>query len=205
MNLLDRTGEPILTSWSIGSKIIAGHTHFLLSTGTMLKSRSIRVAVNLCVIGAILVSMAAMAGGVRDRCGNQFASKQTCPGCGCCAVLDHGVRCQCCDNAQPTGDRQPGSSQMACCSKKQSATVKPDRNTGVPGICMCGKSVPQPAVPSRHGRTATEQLVPTCLPGYPMSVSIGLDLTPRASLWEDSAPSLLLPRDAQRRLCVWRI
>lgn len=171
----------------------------------MQKSPPIRAAVNLCVIGAILVSAAGLVGVTRGACDQEVASTETCPDCGCCAVAHAGERCGCCNHADPPRRADGDTAEMSCCAEDDTAPLATEHAANSPGICMCGKANPEPAVPPTEGRTAPEQLVRTLLEGYSAIVPPGAELSAHAFCWADATPPALLPGDAQRRFGVWRI
>lgn len=172
----------------------------------MLKSRSIRVAVNVCVIGALIAPVAGIRVYVQDECGEQVASTVTCSGCGHCSVPHAGDRCGCCSHAGDSRQAKQASGSMACCPEEDLGQSAAEEATDALGICMCGTADPGPAVPPAEGRTASELLVRTLLLGHPSLLVVHVTDAPLlATSWGESAPPLLLPRDAQRRLGVWRI
>ena len=172
----------------------------------MLKSRSIRVAVNLCVIGALITPVAGIRGYVQDECGEQVASTATCSGCGCCSVSHKGDRCGCCSHAGSSREVKQASASTTCCPEDDLGQSAAEETTDALGICMCGTADPSPAVPPAEGRTASELLVRTLLSGHPSLLVVhDSDAPLLATSLGESAPPLLLPRDAQRRLGVWRI
>lgn len=170
----------------------------------MLKSRAIRAAVNLCLIGALLAPAAGFASLAWEKCGEQVASNAKCPGCGCCAVADSGGRCGCCDRTAVPRQKRAEIHHSACCADElaEEASLLA---TNAPTLCLCGNADPAPAVPPAKGLTATEQLIRTLLVGSPAVVGMGPAASAFASCWDNSAVPRLLPRDAQRRLGVWRI
>lgn len=172
----------------------------------MLKSRPIRFAVNLCVIGALIAPVAGLGGFVQDECGDQAASGATCPGCGCCAVHHAGDRCGCCSGTQASDSTSQDSAAEGCCPEGDSSEAAMEAPQEELGVCMCGTAAPQPAVPPVDGRPASELLVQTLVLGHPSDmVCVDTGGPSSAHFQEDAAPPSLLPRDAQRRLGVWRI
>lgn len=169
----------------------------------MFKSRPARLAVSLCVTGALLLPLAGMSAGPRTHCANEVASTTTCPGCGSCSVAA-GERCCCCQHAETATPRKSASAASGCCSDEHSAIADNASSTNLPEVCMCGGEDSVPAAPAPEGRTTVEQLIAKLLLTSPLVASSPRESTTPTS-WEDSAPPALLPRDAQRRLCVWRI
>lgn len=170
----------------------------------MLKSRSIRLAVSLCVTVALLLPLAGLSAGSRTRCDEQVASTATCPGCGCCAVPKSGEMCCCCGHEQSPPPEQAVSQHASCCPDQPAASAEREPRSASPGICMCGSSDCEPAVPVPDGRTTTQQLVAKLLTSSPL-IACSPRESNRRTFWEDSVPPVLLSQDAQCGFCVWRI
>ncbi len=178
------------------------YARLLLSTGRMLKSRSIRAVVNLCVTGAILAPAAGFVGSARDECGKRVASIATCPGCGCCAVAHTDERCGCCNHAEPLRESRVATNKAECCSD-DSGKEAAKSSAASQNICMCGNADREPAVPPAEERSATEQLVRTILVGSPMMVWGGSDLPTFDSSREIVLASL--SSSPRRPTATWRL
>ncbi|TWT35346.1 hypothetical protein KOR34_02370 [Posidoniimonas corsicana] len=193
----------------------SGLSPSLLSTGRMLKSRSTRAAVTLCVIGAFIVSSAGRAGILgteRSACGEHAASNATCPGCGCCEVALSGDRCGCCSQPAPRRDERLEAPEAGCCSDDMAVEAHGDAVAEAPEdssehltICMCGEAPALPTAPPAEGRLASEQLVRTLIVGCPSAIELDVDPLPIVAQPRGSTPPSLSHGDAQRCLSVWRI
>ena len=158
----------------------------------MLKSRSIRLAVNLCVIGALLLPGDAFLpvfgqSAIESSCESSASNEPTCEGCGHCQVSKPGDRCGCCAKCH------------------QELDAKDVDRTAAEGVCLCG-SDSLPAVPVTPSRSTSEEVVRLLVCS---SVKGSFEAAGSVSLvfsgGHSPAPLSLLPRDSQRRLCVWRI
>lgn len=192
----------------------------------MLKSRLFRSAVNLCVTGALLVPVGGPGAVFGDTCGRDASSEATCEGCGHCSVNHRGDRCSCCSKkplhhkpgresseverateADTTPSNGCGSHPAAVARRAPQEAAKADSEETSSegwGVCLCSRNS-QPAVPAPLNRSAVEQLVQ--LINWASVFDFGAaDLPPFALTAKQPSASLtLLPRDSQRRLCVWRI
>lgn len=169
----------------------------------MRKSRPVRIAVNLCVIGALLtyagVWIYPAAG-----CDASVASVAKCRGCGHCTVSEPGERCTCCcQQAKPR--IQSSVSKKSCCHRPADLDVAQGNSPeSTHQICNCGHRT-EPAVPVPAGQFSMDRLVQLLLAGPTSKVVVALNDGTLDWSEREGAASSLLPRDSQRRLCVWLI
>ncbi|QDV78331.1 hypothetical protein K2D_19380 [Planctomycetes bacterium K2D] len=201
----------------------------------MLKSRSFRLAVNLCVTGALLVPVGSGGRVLGNHCdalassgiangvvvnGTVPSKNAVCVGCGHCPVSHQGDFCGCCRKKPTplarTADSHHGHSghDGDSCSGHSIAydhrplvAVAQSSNESFRdelGVCLCGHE-PEPAIPAPRNGTANDQLAQMLL----LASASGIVTAEAPPLWQSTAPHpappSLLPRDSQRRLCVWRI
>jgi len=175
------------------------------------KSRSIRIAVNLCVIGALLMPSGGMQPAQAAKCTATASGATVCEGCGHCRINTPGERCGCCATAPPKqapvakARTVKGGCHQTSDAKKPYEVQHSDINgTKTSGVCLCGGE-PQPPAPIPNNRRVDEQLVKllsTVAPlGFAEAACDPSDLT----VEHYSAPPSHRPHDSQRRLCVWRI
>ena len=157
----------------------------------MLKSRPIRLAVNLCVIGALLLSPGGLAIGATGACDAK-------PGCDCCSAEAERTGCCCCcsKRLKQTAPRK------SCC---QSDPVAPnsdqgdeDSSSGDCSVCLCGADS-RPATPPAERRADSQQLIKLSLATVAALVEPE-DSTKYGSRTAAYEPPYLLPRDALRLL-----
>lgn len=171
------------------------------------KSRSVRIAVNVCVIGALLVPNPALGTAFAGDCDSTIASTHKCEGCGRCSVADTGDRCVCC-RKNPVRSVEPA---KTCCTKKKccrstAAALSPNKNSTEAEVssCQCGRS-PQPTTPPPPTRSAAEKLTELISASAVLYVSHICGESHFSSHELEFVPLILLSRDTQRHLCVWRI
>ena len=186
----------------------------------MLKSRSIRVAVNLCVIGVLLMPSGGMTVANAANCDSLASSEATCSGCGHCQVSKPEERCGCCKREHQESSQAAiaASTEGGCChsqnplQKTAAAGVHESPNRDLSkknspheyeGVCLCA-SAPQPAVPPSPNRLTNEQLVKLLLLDV-MGFAENDSAPPHFSMERFSVAPSFESRDSQRRLCVWRI
>ncbi len=173
----------------------------------LIKSRSVRIAVNVCVIGALLVPYTALGATLTSACDSAIASTHKCEGCGRCSVANTGDRCSCCQkrparNAKP--DKTCCIKQKCCNSSTAALSANMDSTQSEIGSCQCGRR-PQPTTPPLPTRSAAEKL------NELLSVSAVIhvchvDGEAQFSTQDlEIIPLTLLPLDSLRHLCVWRI
>ena len=163
-----------------------------VSAPIVLQSRSIRLAVNLCVIGALLLPNGGLRAASGSNCHEVASSTACCEGCGHCSVEQLGTRCGCCSTQR-----------KGCCHShgaKDSTDREPRKEDK--GICLCNPS-PLPTAPAPTSRTSVEQLVHLLTTTADRFVRT--EEASARSTGDPSAPSSLLPLNTQRQLCVWRI
>ena len=173
----------------------------------LIKSRSVRIAVNVCVIGALLVPNAALGTAFASDCDSAVASTQKCVGCGRCSVANAGDRCGCCRKT-PAHSAEPAKtccSARSCCSRS-AGTLSADKDSTEAEVdsCQCGRS-PQPTTPPPPTRTAAEKLTELLSVSAVIYISLVHDEAQFSSQELEFVPLRLRPRDTQRHLCVWRI
>jgi len=170
----------------------------------MLKSHPIRLAVNLCLIGALLLSHGGFGPAIASACQASAITSAKCAGCGNCAVESEGARCGCCSKK---GNEAPAKQQHAqnhgCCHESP-ATDESNNDSDSDGVgaCLCGQGS-QPAVPASQSRVDVEQVVK--LATNLVSTLGSDDYAAARSVVNWSESLILLPRDSQRRLCIWLI
>ncbi len=174
----------------------------------MLKSAPIRLAVNLCLIGALLLSQGGVFTAIASACEVTACGTATCSGCGHCEVESDGERCGCCSKKrqQPAHERTKAT-KKACCHSSPAvpATSIEQQETEPQGFsaCFCGLDS-EPAVPASEGRIAIEQVIKAApkraAPAVPLDVASANRATSRFL-----EPVPLLPRFSQRQLCIWII
>lgn len=175
------------------------------------KSRSIRIAVNLCVIGALLMPSGGMQPAKAAKCNATASSEAVCEGCGHCRVSTPGERCGCCATAPPKQALKAGvRTAKGCCHQPTSASMQRqtkhsgNNRTKTSGACLCG-SEPQPPAPIPNNRRVDEQLVKLLLAAPPLGFAAAACDPSDLTVEHYSAPPSHRPHDSQRRLCVWRI
>ncbi len=177
----------------------------------MLLSRSSRLAVSLCVIGALLLPHALPLAARASACQQSAVGVSTCSGCGSCRVSESGARCHCCcSTTSKTHDHERPVAPRGCCGAKviqqtsRSAVrdASPVKELEV-GVCLCAK-VPAPAPPAPDSRTASELLI--TLPGSAPTLGV-VSLQPPTGhrLSSRSAPLESIRHPVQRLLCIWLI
>ena len=164
----------------------------------MVKYRSIRIAVNLCLTGAFLLPGTSFGKSPAPACDSTASKSEKCEGCGQCTVSSSGERCGCCCQkpAPPAHHHGWHASHVADHVKQSKAGTSH-------GVCFCGTD-PQPAAPASQSRAFAEQLVKVRLIAFTNHFASATDALFNMCV-EQSAPPSLLPRDSQRLLCVWRI
>lgn len=170
----------------------------------VLKSRSIRNAVNLCVTVALMLPGSGIQLATAASC-ESGASIQICEGCNHCQVRTAGQRCVCCANQQTvTIPNEPSRRRSRCNRPKAEPAKVAEQPPKAKRACFCGRE-PQPAVPASQGRSTTEQLVKLLLMTPTLDPALVAEEEFAASTQRFSVPPSFSPRDSQRRLCVWRI
>jgi len=170
----------------------------------VLKSRSIRSAVNLCVTVALLLPGGGIQAAAAETCCSS-ASTAKCEGCGRCQVSTAGERCGCCAKQQANTAPKKTTQRRSCCHRSTPEPAKAaEQTTEATHLCLCG-SEPAPAAPAPQGRSTTEQLVKLLLTTPTLGPAISAGDESAASMQHFSVGSTFSPRDSQRRLCVWRI
>ncbi len=165
----------------------------------MLKSRSIRIAVNLCVTVALLMpgNVSGMVGS--DSCAVDASKPASCSRCCHCSINEPGERCGCCCK-KPA----PRADEANCCKSRSSQQASKPSPPSYQGICTCAAEQ-RPGAPAPQGRSILEQLVQIRSMGCGDLITTPCD--PKFSLIAEdrfSSPALL-PRDSLRLLCIWRI
>lgn len=179
----------------------------------MLRSRPIRLAVNLCLTGALLLGQTVPAHAVRAECQQTASAENNCSGCGHCKVTEAGERCGCCcgEHAHQAPAKEPAPPTHSCCGTKQSraddsSSSQPPEAVApvVAKACLCGQA-PPPTAPPQESRTGAEQLVKLATasePGSRLCPSEPPQLTSRSRYAAPPSP----PRHSvQRLLCIWLI
>lgn len=173
----------------------------------VITSRSVRLAVNLCVIGALLVPNPAMRTATASACDSGIASTQKCEGCGRCSIASDGDRCGCCQQ-QPARIAKPA---QTCCSGKSHCGSSPAASSNVRDStvaevcsCNCGRT-PEPTAPAPPTRSAAEKLTELLMAPTAIHVSHSHDEQHCSPRELEIVPLTLLPLDTQRQLCVWCI
>ena len=179
----------------------------------MLRSRPIRLAVNLCLTGALLLGQALPAQAVRVECQQTASAEHKCSGCGHCKVAEVGDRCGCCcgGHTDQAAARESTPSKHGCCASKKSQAAGTDSSQStepeapaVASACLCGQA-PPPKAPPQESRTGAEQLVKLAAASEPASRLYPTEppkLALRSRYTDPPAP----PHHAvQRLLCIWLI
>ena len=173
----------------------------------LIKSRSVRIAVNVCVIGSLLVPNAALGTAFASDCDSAVASIHKCEGCGHCSVASSDDRCGCCrkNSARSAESTKTCCTKEKCCGTSAAALSADDDSTETEvDSCQCGRS-PQPSTPPPPTRSAAEELTEILSVSAVMYVCHVHGETQFSSQELDFVPLSLVPRDSQRHLCVWRI
>lgn len=183
----------------------------------MLRSRTLQIAVNVCLTASLLTPVQARTGPHLKPCDVVASGASLCAGCGHCHVEHRGEYCGCCKNASParsaashccvkssgnaklsSGERQP--------AKHGSKRKTERRNTRASlGVCLCSSPADpkSPATP----QPPIERLLQQIIAGdFVATNDAATDdrLLFTASL-QGSGFALSTSRDSQRRLCIWRI
>lgn len=174
----------------------------------MLKSHSIRLAVNLCLIGAMLLSYGGIAPAIASACQTSASTTAKCAGCGHCDVEHEGGRCGCCSkkNHNPAKEEKKAP-QKGCChnsnaTDKESNESEESDSQGV-SACLCGQGS-QPAVPAPQTRIDLEQVLKLAPKLFSSLLSLDDNKSSR-TIVSRSQPLFLLPHASQRLLCIWLI
>ncbi|QDU57918.1 hypothetical protein Pan181_41410 [Aeoliella mucimassa] len=170
-----------------------------------MKSRSFRLAVNLCVTGALLLPAAGLPAATRMDCEAQPAESTTCQGCGCCAVNGPDDRCCCCGPPKQATAKPEQDLAKSCCEQESLNTEQKDVAPELLDVCTCGLSDRVPAIPSPEQQPVAQQLV---LKLTMVGDSLALCNDEACKLptgRQESLSATLLSDGAQQRLCVWRI
>lgn len=178
----------------------------LLSAVTVLKSRSIRIAVNVCVIGALLFPGVGYRTAFSAECDAVVSGTAKCHGCGNCPVSYPGESCGCCCSKPATRPVAVRPSESKRCCKHSSSPPAQEKEASSEhlGVCLCGQQ-PQPKAPVPQNRSGPERLIQV-LVTMPAFDDLPVDNMTRGSLIEQATgPPFLLPHDSQRRLCIWLI
>lgn len=171
----------------------------LLSVVTMLKSYPFRLAVNLCLVGALLLSPVGIGSTSAAPCQASASNAAKCTGCGTCSAARDGSCCGCCCKESRTTASKP-SPTKSCCQKNSKTE---ESQSAILGVCLCGKSIP-PAVPNSQYRIDVEQVLKLAQAlGTTLPTSVEDTLDCLATSW--SPPTSLPPRTSQRLLCIWLI
>jgi hypothetical protein len=170
------------------------------------KSRLIRLVVNLCVIGTLLFPGGGIRAASGAACDAAVNSTAKCPGCGHCSTSTSGECCGCCCKKRIARvAKVKPAERKACC--KRSSVSSPSEQTAPTehwGVCLCGHES-QPAAPVPQNRSAPERLVRMLLTSPAIDIVATTDGTPGSYAEQAFGPPSLLPRDSQRRLCIWLI
>ena len=187
----------------------------------MSNSPLIRIAVNLCLIAAMVIQPMALVaaqgtcaqGGSNGSC---CQAKTVCHGCKSCEVETDGDLCGCCSGA----DDDAGS----CCTKKKAVEPNTDELFGeisdiVPeppadqelvegkialSSCMCGIRS-EPIAPAPH-RVPVPQVRELVVIAYLDHIASDAGLSVRPDRLASRLPiGDLSPHFSQRFLCIWRI
>jgi hypothetical protein len=179
----------------------------------MLKSRGFRSALNLCVIGALLLPSGGAWWSMGKNCETSASGAGACRGCNRCPAGGLGQRCGCCFNQPrrlPANFRHTTNAEArhhgsGCCDRPSSPQPVEERSaeTGW-DVCLCGQER-LPAIPTPPSRSASKQLALVLLATPAVGLTLPMDDTLLRSAQWQFAPPRLLPRDSQRRLCVWLI
>ena len=173
----------------------------------LIKSCSVRIAVNVCVIGALLVPNPALGTAFASDCDSAVASTHKCDGCGRCSVANSDDRCGCCrkNSARSAETAKTCCMKKKCCGRSAAALLADNDSTETEvGSCQCGRS-PQPTTPPPPTRSATEKLTEILSVSAAISVSHIHGESQLTTQELEFFPLSLVPRDSQRHLCVWRI
>lgn len=165
----------------------------------MIKSRSIRIAVNLCVTVALLLPGSSFGNSLTSPCELNASSEAKCKGCGHCSVSSPGQRCGCCCKKKDTSHQESG-----CQSSSRSLAAKKNNSGSSQGVCLC-KADKQPAIPASQCRSLFEQILQLRHFASTSLSASAADAMHSCTMEGHCVPTSLLPRDSQRLLCVWRI
>ncbi|MEQ8846810.1 hypothetical protein [Botrimarina sp.] len=182
----------------------------------MLRSRTLRTAVNLCLTASLLTPVQAGAIAFGQACDQTAGARVACAGCDHCRIDAQKEFCGCCQTRRPAAPSHCGDDarrahspathkQLAAAARREREPVPSSPETERPGACLCAapKSPAAPAAPAPSVERVLRELASAvCVTTLP---------TPRrdrAGLDHAADPPgfyLSTPRDSQRRLCVWRI
>lgn len=173
----------------------------------MLKFHSIRLAVNLFLIGAISLTHGGIAPALASACQSSASTTAKCSGCGHCDVEHEGDHCGCCSktNKKPPQEKELPK-RKGCCSgssdtASDNASQEPESNDV--SACFCGQGSP-PAIPASQNRIDVEQVLR--LASEPTSVLIPPDDGKSSqNISSRSQPIFLVQHASQRLLCIWLI
>lgn len=179
----------------------------------MLQSRPIRLAVSLCLTGALLLGQTVPAHAVRGECNQTESAEHKCSGCGHCKVAEAGDHCGCCcgGHAHQAPARESTPPAHRCCGVKKPQAYQADSGQLTEPIapvvaraCLCGRT-PPPTAPPQESRNGTEQLVKLSAASEPPSRLHSAE-PPQLPLRSRYAAPPLPPHHAvQRLLCIWLI
>ena len=177
-----------------------------VSTRNMLKSAPIRLAVNLCLIGALLLSQGGIFTAIASACEVTASGAAKCSGCGHCEVASMGERCGCCSKkrSQPAHEHTKAAKKSCCHSSPATPSANPlPQETEQQGFsaCFCGLDS-EPAVPASDGRVEIELLIKAAPKRTSLAIPVDLASANRASS-RFLEPVPLLPRFSQRQFCIW--
>lgn len=170
-------------------------------------SRSIRLAVNLFLIGAISLTQGGIAPALASACKSSASTTAKCSGCGHCDVEHEGEHCGCCSRkkSKPSQEKKLPK-KKGCCSGSSDASegkANPEPESNDLSACFCGQSSP-PAVPASQTRVDVEQVLR--LASEPTSILIPcVDSKSALDISSRSQPIFLVPHASQRLLCIWLI
>lgn len=187
---------------------LGGMRQEYVSTRNMLKSAPIRFAVNLCLIGALLLSQGGVFTAIASACEVTASGTAKCSGCGHCEVESESERCGCCSKKcqQPAREHTKATKKAYCHSSPATPSANPlpqePEQQGF-SACFCGLDS-EPAVPASDGRVEIELLIKAAPKRASLAIPVDLASANRASS-RFLEPVPLLPRFSQRQLCIWII
>ncbi|TWT86693.1 hypothetical protein Mal64_35220 [Pseudobythopirellula maris] len=134
-----------------------------LSTGPLIKSRAIRSAVKLFLIGMLALPLHGLPRAHGSTCTTKAGVDATCAGCGSCPVTQVGQRCGCCSKMRKPAVTRPPKATSGCCSKRdsgqqESRSSDAGSDSGSVGEgCLCVKPA-EPAFPESDARPVLKRL-----------------------------------------------
>jgi hypothetical protein len=168
-------------------------------------SLPIRLAVNLCLIGALLLAQGGFDTAISLACQSAASSSANCSCCGCCALKHDGSRCDCCSKQQVKPAASQRVAQPKSCCQSSPTAVEAGCESDLPeiNVCLCGHRS-RPTAPASQYRIDVEQLLKLTPKPITSLLSLADGAATRAGV-SRSQPLFLVPHAAQRLLCTWQI